>query len=266
MSVVRPVHRHLRAYRRRNFNWQPLFDRLDNHESQASVAAIYGVPQPTLSIHYAKYRRGREIGDSRLIDEAVGRSDGRKRSHRTLSESEEQEIYEQYQSATRRRKGMTGGTLANAALRVYNRNHPHWTRSAGRYRFGAKSDWRARFLKDHNISRGVVRTRHRPNTYPTEEQLTSAAAVFHERIRLALETYPLKMIINMDETSLKVVSPPRVALRDKGKGPPVVFHKTKVKTAVTMVVAITASGSKLRPTLLVKGKTNRSLTKFALPK
>ena len=214
----------------------------------------------------ARYRRGLETNDQTLLAEALGRSDGRKRSHRALSDVAEQEVYEEYRSALRRNKAFTGGSLASVALRAYRRDHPYWTRSVGRIPFTAASNFRRRFERDHHIRHKLVRKRHRPNTYPDEERLWTEATAFFEQVNMALERCSRDMVVNMDETSLKVVMTPRQALGDIGGGPLNVFHKTKAKTAVTMVVAITASGRKLRPALLVKGKTNRSVTKYKLPK
>ena len=73
------------------------------------------------------------------------------------------------------------------------------------------------------------------------------------------------MIINVDETSAKVVSPPRTALRDIGSGPAIAHHKSKDKLCVTVVAAITSNGGKLKSAVVTKGKTLLSLRKFKLP-
>ena len=263
-SRRRPLY--YRPYRRRNFNWEPLYYLLNHHVPQQVVADAFKIPQQTLSDHYSKYRRARETDNQTLLAEALGRSDGRKRSHRALSDAAEQEVYEEYSSALRHNKAFTGGNLASAALRAYRRDHPYWTRSTGRTSFSAASDFRRRFERDHHIRHKLVRKRHRPNTYPDEERLWTEATTFFEKVNMALERCSPAMVVNMDETSLKVVMTPRQGLGNIGGGPLNVVHKTKAKTAVTMVVAITASGRKLRPALLVKGKTNRSVTKFKLPK
>ena len=73
------------------------------------------------------------------------------------------------------------------------------------------------------------------------------------------------MIINVDETSAKVVSPPRTALRDIGSGPAIAHHKSKDKLCVKIVTAITSNGGKLKSAVATKGKTLLSLRKFQLP-
>ena len=68
----------------------------------------------------------------------------------------------------------------------------------------------------------------------------------------------------MDETSGKVVLPPRTGLRDIGSGQPIAIRVAKDKLATTMVGAITANGRQLPVAILAKGKTERSLKKFKL--
>jgi len=77
--------------------------------------------------------------------------------------------------------------------------------------------------------------------------------------------YHPSMIINADETSGKVVSPPRTALRDIGSGQPTVFHKSGDKLCATIVSAITSNGRILHSAIVTKGKTQLSLRKFQLP-
>ena len=56
-------HRTVNAYRHREFNWQPLFDEIDEGKTQTEVARTHNVPVSTLNQHYQKYLNGVENDD-----------------------------------------------------------------------------------------------------------------------------------------------------------------------------------------------------------
>lgn len=254
--------RRLNPYRRRNFNWQPLFDGIDNGDTQTAVARAHKVPTATLNQHYQKYRVGLQNVDPNVVAEAVGSRDGRKRSRRALTDAEEIQIHREYKSATTAGIAVNNGELSDIAVRVYDDDHPHRTRS---HAFVASVRFVQRYKHDHHISTGIVKKRHRPQTYPTEDEQFTEASEFFETVNRALLHYRPSMIINEDETSGKVVMPPRTAIRDIGSGQPVVFHKSSEKLCATIATAISSNGGKLKSALVTKGKTQLSLRKFQLP-
>ena len=116
------------------------------------------------------------IFEPNKIDEAVGRADGRRRSHRALTNDEEQRIHREYKSAIADGVALTNADLSNIAVRGYDAEHPHRTRS---HTFTASDRFICRYKRDHGISTGIVKRRHRPRTYPTEEiQWTEATEFF----------------------------------------------------------------------------------------
>ena len=250
------------AYRHRRFNWQPLFDELNTGKTQTEVALAYNVPQSTLSRRYSKYRIGIENDDPNAIAEAVGGADGRRRSHRALTDDQEMQIHRDYKSTTAAGIAVNNDDLSTIAVRVYHRDHPHHTRS---HTFAASDSFIRRYKRDHHMSTGVVKKPHHPPSRPSDELRYIEATEFFDAANSALCKYKKSMIIDFDETSGKVVMPPRTALRDVGSGPAIAHHKLKDKLCATIGTAITANGTKLKSALITKGKTPLSLRKFRLP-
>jgi len=163
------------SYRHRQFNWQVLFDEIDQGYTQIAVAHIHNVPPKTLSWHYRKYVAGNQNKDQNMIDEAVGRSDGRKRSHRALTDAEEEEIHREYKSQTENGVAVSNDDLSTLAICVYDDDHPHHTRS---HTFAGSARFVKRYKHDYHMSTGLVKRRHRPPSYPTEDQRWSEATDF----------------------------------------------------------------------------------------
>lgn len=265
MSAVPHRYGPYRAYRRRNFKWEPLFDEVINGKSVAKVAREHRIPQTTLNHHFLKYQSGKENDDPQLVEEAAGRSDGRKRSRRILSDADEERMYTEYKDDSGNGLAVTGADLHRLAMQIYGESHAHYTRSEIDSNFSASSSYVRRFERDYHVSLGIVKKKHRPDSYPSEERLWRESTIFFEQINTAQLSYPPHLIINADETPGKVVTPPLRALRDIGGGPPMVNHKAKAKLAVTFMVGLAQSGAKLNTSIVTRGKTTRSLTKFNLP-
>ena len=70
-------------------------------------------------------------------------------------------------------------------------------------------------------------------------------------------------IINADEISGKMLICPRTLWKDRNGPPPVLESNHTGKEAFSMILATTAAGHKLKPAVFVKGKTSRTLTKWA---
>ena len=199
------------AYRHRRFNW--LFDKLNAGKTQTEVVPAYNVPQSTLSWRYSNYRIGIENNDPNAITEAVGGADGRRRSHRALTDDQEMQFHREYKSTTAAGIAVNNDDLSNIAIRVYDSNHPHHTRS----RTFAVSDSFIRRYKRSSHEHRCCEERHHPPSLPSE---------FFDAANSALCKYKRSMITNFDETSSKVVMPPRTALRDVGSCPAIAHHNS----------------------------------------
>ena len=200
MSTSTRCKRVIKAYRPQKFNWQPLIDRVIAGETQTDVAKSVGVPQQTLNDHYRKYVRANEQKQPALVDEAVGRTDGRKRSRRALSDAAEQKLVDAYHSKTRGRETFVERNLVVAAKRAFLDDHDHLTRSEVPHEFVASKRFIHRFKKEHHISSGRTSKRHKPNTYPTPEQQREQTTQFLEETDDALQRFPSYLVINADET------------------------------------------------------------------
>ena len=254
----------IKAYRLQNFDWWPLIKRVLEGETQTAVAKSSRVPQQTLNRHYHKYLHGVNTNQPELVAEALGRADGRRRSYRILSDAAEQKLVDEYNSTTAARQSFVERDFVAAAQRVYLDDHDHLTRSKTPHDFVASKRFINRFKRQHHISSGRVSKRHKPNTHPTPEQQREQTTEYHERVNVALIKLPPDLIINADETSAVVVTPPLTSWRDIGSGAPNVDHTANSKLNVTMVAAVACNGKKLPVALIAAGKTQLSLRKFGL--
>jgi hypothetical protein len=108
--------------------------------------------------------------------------------------------------------------------------------------------WRERFLRRSGLSLRRSRIRRRPK--PDDEFL----AEFPTRVELAAEQYPPYRVINVDETSWKLINKCRVTIAESGSdGVACEFHG-EVKGCLTVIAAIPVSGTKLPLWVICRGK------------
>ena len=254
----------VRSYTRERFKWEPLYLKIKSGCTQSDVAKKFQVSRRTLCRRYNDWCTAQRNKDANKVKEAIGAADGRKRSHRALSDAAEDKVYRKYKAVEQEGNGATSRVLVQAAIAAHHDEHPHITRSDDAKRFVASSSFIRGIKRRERISLGVVNPKFKPRTYLTDEERFDMVTDFLEKANDVLMRYTLDRIINCDETSGKIVSPVLHALRDVGSGAPKVETKTNPKSAVTLVGAVTSKGKKLNTAVIAKGKTTRSLNKFHL--
>jgi hypothetical protein len=77
------------------------------------------------------------------------------------------------------------------------------------------------------------------------------------RLQSALSQYPGDRVINMDETSWKLLNPGFITVANRGSETGECLFSGDPKMCLTAIPAVDAAGSKLRPWILARGKTTR---------
>jgi hypothetical protein len=117
-------------------------------------------------------------------------------------------------------------------------------------------DFRAR----HAISLRRPSLKRRPTTTPDQIEC------FIERVRELLHRYPSEKIVNIDETNWKTVAAGFLTWSPVAAESVNCHIDNDQKFGITAIAAITADGKKLPLTVIGKGKTERCLRGYELPK
>jgi hypothetical protein len=118
-------------------------------------------------------------------------------------------------------------------------------------RFLASRKWRGKFLKRFGFSIRQPHAKRRPVVM--QDDITS----FQVRLENILSQYPLDHVINMDETSWKLLNTGFATVAYKGSETVECFFNGGPKMCLTAIAAIDAAGGKLPIWILCHGKTAR---------
>ena len=248
LPTVRGPQRH---YTQHRFDWQTLFDELDGPSLAPALRAAarkYTVPPATLSFHYRKYK---------------GSIDGRRDNHRIFSRAE---------AINKENVHPNKPVVQLLALRIHEEKQAQGgptkaTRSkAGpvqEFKASAAFVQRVKRVLNQTDAKPKIQKRRKQKKNPTAEEEDALAAVFREKVVQAVRSVGGGLTINADEVSGKFLVKPRTLWHEKGGPPPLLPSNHSGKEAFTMILATTAAGHKLKPAVVVVGKTERALKKFS---
>jgi hypothetical protein len=111
--------------------------------------------------------------------------------------------------------------------------------------------WRTRFMHQHGFS--LRRPHVRRRSKPDDEFL----AQFLTNTQMAIEQYPRDRILNVDETSWKIINNRMITVAECGADEVTCEFDGDVKRCVTVIASIDASGRKLPLWVICRGKTTR---------
>lgn len=117
--------------------------------------------------------------------------------------------------------------------------------------FKASRRWRIKFMKRHHLSKRKPHAKRRPSVNPDDIER------FRARIRTVLTQYPLDHVINMDETSWKLLNSGFVTVGNTGSETVECQFQGDPKMCLTAIAAIDAAGGKLPMWILARGTTTR---------
>lgn len=122
--------------------------------------------------------------------------------------------------------------------------------------FQAGRSWVRGFLRRHELS--IRRPHTRRRTAPNDDVVAS----FLQFVEVARMEIPEVLIANMDETAWRLSNGKLQTLAKRGSDEVTCFTQVDDRTCLTVICTITASGKKLAPWVIVKGKTERAEQRY----
>ena len=155
---------------------------------------------------------------------------------------------------------ITLSDISLLAIEKYTALHPpHDIRDRPRP-FHASPGWCYNFVKRYNI----VRRRSGTHRVPTTPADTGTEARFINDCKSALTKYGAENVLNLDETFWKIVNMILYCYTKRGDTSPYIDYHGDEKEGCTAALIVSADGDILPTTVIVKGKTERSLKKLEL--
>jgi hypothetical protein len=124
-----------------------------------------------------------------------------------------------------------------------------------------------RIIRQHKLTHKLIRLRRRRVKEKTEEEKEeheAACLQFVQDVQTACLDHGRSMVINVDETGVRTINTRRRALARKGdweRQRPVVEVTRSTRESTSLVCAVAADGSKLRPCVLTSRRSEASLRK-----
>ena len=125
--------------------------------------------------------------------------------------------------------------------------------------FNASDGWCTSFKKKWNLSTLTVKPSKKASNHSSID-----VKKFLTNYKRSSKGVPNKFIFNYDETNIKVMNPPKTAIRIKGSTDVKVECEGNTKENFTIGLTISAGGALLKPLIIAKGMTERCLNKFSL--
>ena len=123
-------------------------------------------------------------------------------------------------------------------------------------KFKAGRKWFRNFLHRYKLSLRIPHAKRR--TTPNDEHLSG----FLEEFEIAKMQLPRTLILNMDETSWRLNNGTLRTVARRGADDVTVDLSVDERTSITVICCVTASGKKLAPWAIIKGKTARCEARY----
>ena len=166
---------------------------------------------------------------------------------RALPKAIEDQIYEQIMARIQQRKYTPRAYLRKVAQDLGKPVRPG---------FKAGRKWMKGFLLRYKLSLRIPHLKRR--TAPNDDVVSSFLADFE----IAKMQLPRQLILNMDETAWRLNNGRLQTITRTGADEVTVETSLDEKTCLTVICAVCASGRKLPPWVIVKGKTARCEAKY----
>jgi hypothetical protein len=261
-------------YARDQLDWRAVFDEISGTSPPPSVkdvAAAWGLPYETVRRRWNKYQEGVAKKDDLAIAIACGDVDGRRDNSRVFSREEEVLL----RSALDQENAHPNKPIIQRlAIDIHQRQHsilppamntrsnPHADLT-----FRAGDSFVERIKHEFHISpqKPDLRKKYMKKKGPEwEEARLQSAIEFIDNVHRSVLRNGADFVINADEISAKVISPPRTVLAPiGGQHPPVILSNKSPKEAFTMILATTPSGKKLKPAVVLPDRGPRAKQRFA---
>lgn len=252
-------------YAKNRIDWYSLFLEIDEAKEMndrsiiTTICKRKRIKPTTLRTRYDQWVAA-ERPDGHEGDIGSGCSSQRGGENRAFSHDEEHELAQHIISVyCEQHIQITLSDVALLAMEKYQQLHPHATRKHP-HSFHASIGWCYKFVKRHRI----VRRRcglHRIPATPADE---AKEAKFIDDCKAALTRYGAENVLNLDETFWRIVNMIFYCYTKKGDPSPYINYHGDDKDGCTIVMIVSADGDILPTTVVVEGKTDRSLKKLEL--
>lgn len=207
----------------------------------ARISKATGVPYPTL----------REWRARCLEDPSYRPYEDRNAHRRAFTREEEERIYKRLiDDYISQNKYCPSTVIRKIALEEFDFD-------AKTINFTGSRHWMKRFMKRWGLSFRVAHDRKRP---PSIDD--AVVCRFHLDVDAALQQYGRSMIVNIDETAWRVIDHNLKTVARTGCDSVQCHWNSDEKECITAICGITAAGGKLPPWIIVRGRTERSESRF----
>ena len=258
---------------KRRVDWRAMFEELSRdspHRTVKEVATERDLPYETVRARWKKYQLGVEKEDATLLAIACGDVDGRRDNHRIFTREEETLLRT---AIDQENVDPNKPVIQRLALSIHSQHQPTFT-PANNTRshphadltFRASDRFVERIKRDFGLSSQKTRVQKKyvkkKGPEWEEEKLTTAIEYLDDVHRSVLRN-GAGFVINADEISAKVISPPLTLLAPVGgQHRPVIPSNRSSKEAFTMILATTPSGKKLKPAVVIADRGPRAKKAF----
>ena len=236
-----------------------------------AVATLRGIPKETLRVRWKKYQRAVEEKDDNLLAIACGDVDGRRDNHRVFTREEEALLRA---AIDQENVDPNKPQLQHLAISIHQRYQastaPHSSTNTSLRSsptFTASSGFVERIKRDLHLSsqKPKIHKRYKRAVGPEEEEKKEVECIeYLNEVERAVKRNGADFVINADEISAKMISPPYTLLAPTGGDhPPIIHSNHTAKEAFTMIFATTPSGKKLRPVVIISERGPRAMQAFA---
>ena len=230
------------------------------------IARRHGVHPHTLSTRWHRYLDAVRTNDVDSQWAMLGYYDRRRNNHRALSRLEERRAVDDLlltNPSSSRADVSAALVRAHSALPFMQ----HRSRSLPRLHasYSASPSTVKRVLRQQNVTDKkikLVRTRVRPVTEEEKEDKLDDCLRYLENVEQACLAHGRHMVINVDETGVRTIRPPSHALARKGDWKvrrPVMKVTRSDRESTSLVCAVAADGTTLRPCVLSSRRTEAAL-------
>jgi hypothetical protein len=248
----------------RDVDWQSIYDDLTANHAQGAItraADRYGVNRRTLSDRWHTYQRAVSENDEETQRAMLGMHDRRRDNHRAVPRIIEQQTID---TLLLTNPAPTRADVSAAMVDAHN-SLPvmqHVTRSTPllHSNYSASDNTVTRIIRQHKVVHKKIKLKRRRVREVREEEKEDqlhACLSYLEDVEHACDTHGRHMVINVDETAVRTINTRTHALARKGEWEtrrPVMEVTRSDRECTSLICAVAADGSKLRPCAL---KTRR---------
>jgi hypothetical protein len=249
-------------------DWQTIYDELSAscaHGAITRTADRHGINRRTLSDRWYTYQRAVQQNDVATQQAMLGLYDRRRDNRIGVPRDIEQQAIDRLLTTN---PAPTRADVRDAMLAACASLPLHTRRTTPRpLHYSASNPVVTRIIRQHKLTHKLIRLRRRRVKEKTEEEKEeheAACLQFVQDVQTACLDHGRSMVINVDETGVRTINTRRRALARKGdweRQRPVVEVTRSTRESTSLVCAVAADGSKLRPCVLTSRRSEASLRK-----